>query len=376
MNYSHGKVKTVISLGSIVNNYTCVRERSGKEVIPVVKGDAYGHGLVEVAQALGDAGAKTFAVGTVEEGMLLRERNKDCGILSMLGPVESHEFPALWECGITAFIHSFEQLERLARKSRRFSRPLPIAIKFDTGMRRLGFTLSDVPRLASMISDAKKLDVRMLSSHLATADDPDSEEFLKQQVNEFENIRKTMRNLGFDIEANISNSAAALAYPGLGCRQHRVGILLYGVNPLAGTPAAHLCGALEPAMSVKSVVISKHSLKAGQAISYGCTFTAEKDMTVAIVAAGYANGYSRALSNSGEMCIRGKRARIVGRVCLQMAAIDVTAIPKTRVGDDVYLLGGKGKGAIDIYELAKWWKSIPAEVMNAFSVNKREFRHA
>jgi len=376
MIYSHGKVKTVISLKNIVNNYASIRVLSGKEVIPVVKGDAYGHGLIQVAEALGNAGAKTFAVGTVEEGMILRESNKDCGILSMLGPVERHEFPALWDFGITAFIHSFEQLEMLSTQARRRRRSLPVALKFDTGMRRLGFTLSDIPALTGILGQSDKLRVRMISSHLATADDPASQDFLKEQVNEFENIRKTMLNLGFDIEANISNSAATLAYPSIGYQKQRVGILLYGVNPLADTRSAHLCRDLEPAMSVKSVVISKHTLKAGQAISYGCTFTAEKDMNVAIVAAGYANGYSRTLSNSGEMCIHGKRARIVGRVCLQMAAIDVTDIPQARVGDEVFLLGGSGQGRIGIYELSKWWKSIPAEVMNAFSINKREFEYA
>jgi len=376
MTAARGKVKAVISLSSVVNNYQTLCKASGQRIIPVVKSDAYGHGLLEVTDALAQAGATAFAVGSVAEGIRLRKHNPFCTILSLLGPVEHYEYQALWEADILGFIHCFEQLDAIAACAPSLPRELRIALKFDTGMRRLGFTLSDIPALCSRIQAMPQVHVTMVTSHLAVSDDPETEGFTRMQAAAFEAIRTALLARGFLFDSSISNSAATLAYPELGYQQQRAGITLYGVNPLWGTKYAHRCGDLQPAMSVKSIVLSVHALSAGQVIGYGCAFTARRDMSVAIVAAGYADGYCRKLSNTGEMCIHGKRAKIVGRISMQMTAIDVTNIPEVKAGDEVYLLGGNGKGKISIYRLSKWWDSIPAEVMNALSINSKEYVYA
>lgn len=371
-----GKVRTIISLSSIVHNYKAVARATRRTVLPVVKGDAYGHGLPEVAGALAAAGARSFAVGSVEEAVILRESNPTCGVYSMLGPVEPHEYLALWEYEITGFIHCFDQLDRIEELARSRRDTLDIVLKFDTGMRRLGFTLKDVPDIARRLRRMDTVNVKMITSHFSTADDPAAHGYASMQADRFKAIRAALLERGFSFRSSISNSAASLVFPGLTCGVQRIGIMLYGVNPLHGTRCEHMCQGLKPAMSAKSVIIARHELKAGEAISYGCAFEAPHDMTVAIVAAGYGDGYSRNLSNRGEMLVHGRRARIVGRVCLQMSAIDVTNIENARVGDPVTLLGPDGKDEISIYELSGWWKSIPADVINSLSNNRREYVYA
>lgn len=371
-----GKVRTIISLSSIVHNYKAVSKATRGSVLPVVKADAYGHGLPEVAGALGAAGARSFAVGTVEEAVSLRESSPTCGIYSMLGPVEPHEYPALWEYGVTGFIHCFDQLERISELARARRAPLDIVLKFDTGMRRLGFTLKDVPEIARRLRRMDTVNLKMITSHFSTADDPEAHGHASMQTGRFKAIRAALLERGFDFRSSISNSAASLVFPELTYGVKRIGIMLYGVNPLRGTRCENLCHDLKPAMSAKSVIIARHELKAGEAISYGCAFEAPHDMAVAIVAAGYGDGYSRNLTNRGEMLVHGRRAKIVGRVCLQMTAIDVTDIHDARVGDPATLLGPDGRDEICIYELSGWWKSIPADVMQSFSNNRREYVHA
>lgn len=395
------KLTAVIDLAAIVHNYELLN-KAGGAVIPVVKADAYGHGLLQVAQVLSHAGARTFAVGTVEEGVALRAGGHARTIVSLLGPVDGAEYQALWDANILPFIHSFEQLRRvLAMAAERVATaPLPgdgpdqvpdqepgrgpgdfaegeetlsIALKFDTGMRRLGFTLADVPEIAALLRGVKNVQLAMLSSHLATADEPESTEYVAAQDATFQAIRDALERKGFPVEANLANSAAILANPELRFDAQRAGIALYGANPFAGTAKAALGRDLRPAMSVKTVLLSVHPLKAGQSISYGCTYTAQKDMTVAVVAAGYADGYSRCLTGKAWMCLRGRRVPVVGRICMQLCAVDVTGLDGAAPGDDIWLLGGDGAGRISPEELAGWWGTIPYEVFCLLGLNKRAY---
>ena len=374
MSILYNKMKVVIDLANIQKNYQLLSGRAAK-VIAVVKADAYGHGLVPVAQALAKSGVRDFAVGTVEEGAALRVSGLDGTILSLLGPVEDQDYPAMWEYGITPFLHSYEQVDKLAELAPTQAGVLPLALKFDTGMRRLGFTLSDVPALSERLKGLDRVRVAMLSSHLATADEPQSLEYLDYQAKGFRAVAQALTAQGFRFETSLANSSAILAGRDLPTQASRAGIALYGANPFHGTRLAHLGQGLLPAMSVKTLVVSVHALKAGQTISYGRTFQADADMRVAVVAAGYADAYSRGLSSKAGMCLHGQRVRVLGRVCMQLTAVDVTNLPQARVGDEIYLLGGDGPGAVSPEELAEWWGSIPYEAFCLLGLNKREYRN-
>lgn len=372
MSILYSKVTAVIELANIVHNYQVLRAASGNP-IAVIKADAYGHGLSQVAQVLANAGADTFAVGTVEEAVALRATGHAHRVIALLGPVEDAEYAALWSAGVIPFLHTFEQLDRLAQLEKAQDEVLPVALKFDTGMRRLGFTLADVPALAERLKAMKNVRLDMVSSHLATADEPESLAYVAAQAGEFAAIRREFTALGFAHTANIANSAAILGHPDLHLDQQRAGIALYGGNPFHGTEREALGRGLRPAMSVKTRILSVHGLRAGQSVSYGCTYTAPEDKTVAIVAAGYADAYSRALSGKAQMCLKGRRVPILGRVCMQMCAVDVTGMEGVRAGDDIWLLGGEGAGRITPEELASWWGTITYEVFCLLGLNKREF---
>ena len=372
MSILYNKVTAVIELANIIHNYRLLQAASGA-VVPVVKADAYGHGLAQVAHALSNEGADTFAVGTVEEAVALRATGQAHRVIALLGPVEDSEYRALWDAGVIGFLHSFTQLDKLDEHQEARSEVLPVALKFDTGMRRLGFTLADVPAVAARLKAMRNVRLEMISSHLATADEPQSLDYLLAQAEEFAAIRRALRDQGLTPTANIANSAAILGHPELHLDNQRAGIALYGANPFYGTSKEELGRELRPAMSVKTKVLSVHPLKAGQSISYGCTYTASQDMTVAIVAAGYADAYSRGLSSTAEMCLRGKRAKVLGRVCMQMCAVDVSEIPGAAPGDDIWLLGGEGQGRVTPEDLAGWWGTITYEVFCMLGLNKREY---
>ena len=372
MSIPFNTVTAVIEPANIVHNYRLLNKIAGA-VIPVVKADAYGHGLMQVAKALALAGAETFAVGTVAEAVALRASGHAKRIISLLGPVWDHEYDQLFEADIIPFVHNFTLLKRLEHIHADKEKVLSIALKFDTGMRRLGFTLADVPQLAQTLRALKNVRLWMIASHLATADEPQSLEYVREQEAMFAAIRKAFADEGLKPKACLANSAAILAHPDLHLDYQRGGIALYGCNPFHGTPLENAGQGLKPAMSVKTAVLSVHPLKAGQSISYGRTYTAQKDMTVAIAAVGYADAYSRGLSGKAQMCLRGRRARVLGRVCMQMTAVDVTDIPDAAPGDDIWLLGGEGEAAITPEELAGWWGTITYEVFCLLGLNKREY---
>ncbi len=377
MSILYNKFEVRVRLAAIRANYRLLCGHGGR-VIGVIKADAYGHGLNEVAQALSQEGCDTFAIGSVEEGAALRQYLRGAGInariLSLLGPVDPEDYPLLWEHEIIPFVGSFRQLETLAGQAARVGKALPVSLKFDTGMARLGFTAVDIPRLVERLREAPLVKPVMASSHLATADDPEAVNYVMSQAGRFEEIISTLAQAGFPVEANLANSAGILAHQKLHHQSQRGGIALYGANPFAGTAWEHLGKGLTPAMEVRTKIVSVHPLKKGQCISYGCTYTAERDMTVAIVAAGYADAYSRGLTGKGaQMLVAGRRVPQIGRVCMQLCACDVSDVPDVRPGDWAVLLGGTGPLAISAEELASWWGTISYEVFCLLGMNRRVY---
>jgi len=373
MTILHNYVRTRVRVGNIAANYELLR-RHGGHVLAVVKADAYGHGLVETGQALAGAGCDAFAVGSVAEGAALRDSGVAADIVSLLGPVLPEDDALLLEKGIIGFIHDFDQLARLGGRCAASGKTARVALKFDTGMSRLGFREADAPKLATLVAGMPGIAVAMVSSHLATADVPAAFDYVAEQGERFGRICRTLRASGLSFAGSLCNSAGILAHGSrFGFDTRRAGVALYGVNPFLGTDLESLGQGLLPAMETVTRIVSVHDLPRGASISYGRAFVADRDMRVAIVAAGYADAYSRSLSNQGFMCLSGRRVPILGRVCMQLTAVDVSGIDAVRPGDSIHLLGGQGPGAITADELAVWWGTIPYEVFCLFGLNPREF---
>ncbi|CAM2058816.1 Alanine racemase [Desulfovibrionales bacterium] len=379
--YNH--IKVAVRLDAIRYNYKILKAAGGN-IMPVVKADAYGHGLVAVGQALAEAGATALAVGTVEEAVQLRESSFGGNIVAMLGANDASEARAAREYDIIPFVFHRRQLELLtttASGQYNGKRRLSIGLKFNTCMARLGFELYEAAKLVDTLSHFPAVRLDLVASHLAVADtydDPDAMAFNRECSHRFMEAVGILRAAGHIVQASLANSAAILAWPELRLDIQRPGIALYGVNPFYGTSLAHLGQMLQPAMEVRAPVLQIHRLTKGATVSYGRTFTAPENMTIAVIAAGYADAYSWRLSSpkgtGGAVLLQGQRAPLLGRICMQMVMVDVSRLPEIQPGDQALLLGGEGIEAIHAEELASWWQTIPYEVVCLLGLNPRHYK--
>lgn len=369
----YNKLRVRVNLDNLCHNYRLYRQLSDN-VIPIIKSDAYGHGLAEVSRALDEAG--TFGVGFVNEAVALRESGCDKRIMALLGPLDDADYAALWDHDILAALAQMGQLEKVAEIAQKRG-PIKIGLKFDTGMRRLGFLPEDAEVVIEFLKANPAIEPVMVSSHLASADEPQKQPDVALQADRFETVIAAFRHAGFDVEVNLANSAGGLGHEPCRHDSIRLGIALYGSNPFHGTEWDDLGKELKPAMEVSAPVLQVHPLRKGEGIHYGWTHVAESDRMVAILGVGYADNYSRGLSNTGFVNIHGRRAPILGRVCMQMTAVDVTDImsegTEVAVGDRAWLLGGPGDGTITPEDLAGWWGTITYEVFCLLGMNPREY---
>jgi alanine racemase len=385
MGIFYNKIRVLVDLSVLRRNYRLLAAK-GSRVLSVVKSDAYGHGLAEVSRALAAEGCRDFAVGTVDEALTLRGSGCAGRILSLLGPVDEPEFEALFAPSSAAgegaplvpFLGDFDQIAHLAQVARRMEGTAQVCLKLDTGMSRLGFTTDQVPAALDLLRAIPNVRVALTASHLATADEPSQAAYVAEQARAFAASLALVRAVYPGAEATLANSGAILAHPDTHHDLQRAGIALYGINPFRGTAWEAKGAGLSPAMSVTAPVVAVHPVAAGRTVSYGRTFTAPRDMRVAVVAAGYADGYSRGLSGKGAMCLGGARRPILGRVCMQLTAVDVTDGPAVKVGDRAFLLGGDGTngagpGAVSPEDLAGWWGTITYEAFCVLGLNNREF---
>ncbi|MBU1003311.1 MAG: alanine racemase [Proteobacteria bacterium] len=372
MSIGYNHVRARIHVQAIADNFKDMNRRGGN-CFAVVKSDAYGHGLSTVAEALAGAGARTLAVGTVGEAAVLANTTFTGRVVSLLGPQLPEDYALAVKRRVICFCGRREQLRRLDEAAGAAGGKALVSLKFDTGMRRLGFLPEEATEILELLRGLVHLEAVMVSSHLATADEPGAEAFVHEQATRFKEIVRVLRAGGLVVEANLCNSAALLAFPEYHFDGQRPGISLYGGNPFYGTSKENLGCCLRPAMEVTSRIYQVHDLKSGEGINYGLTYCAERDMRVAIVGVGYADNYSRALSGKSWMVVAGQRVPVVGRVCMQMTAVDVSAVPEARAGDTVWLMGGDSAVAIHACELAQWWGTISYEVYCLMGMNPREY---
>ena len=368
--YNH--VRTRINLAALVHNFELIRGLAANPA-PVIKSDAYGHGLPQAAGAFFEAGARTMAAGTVGEASVLKDTVPEVEVISLLGPLDAADYRCVCERDIVAFVGSTEQLLLLEEAARLSGTTARVALKFDTGMARLGFGRGEAAGVADTLDGLEHVRATMVCSHLATADDPAQTEYAREQGMRFARIVETLHARGLDVRASLANSGAIFGHPELHHDLQRPGIALYGANPFHGTSWQDKGPRLLAAMQVSSRLVQVRTIPAGQSVSYGRTFTAPSEMRVGIVAVGYADNYSRGLSGKASMLIHGRRVPVLGRVCMQLTAVDLGDVPQAAVGDEVFMLGGDGPAPILADELAAWWGTITYEVFCLLGQNPREY---
>ena len=361
-----------IDLDALAHNYGRLRQHIGPRVrfLGVVKADAYGHGAVQVARTLQELGADYLAVSSIDEAMELRAGGIHMPIL-ILGHTPPERVEELLRYHITQTVTCEAKALEYSAEAVRCGGTLKVHIKVDTGMSRLGFRVDEAAELADYLRTLKEVRPVLVMSHLAASDTPALDDFTHEQARRFHEATESMKAVFPGLKTSLTNSPGLLCWPSYVGDLARPGVTLYGGNPLHGTDRAKLGMGLLPVMEMAAPVLSVHPVVKGATVSYGCLYTAPKDIRAAVVGAGYADGYPRSLSMRGSVLIRGQRAPILGRVCMQMCIVDVTDIPGVEPGDTAYLLGGSGPLAIRPEELAEWWGTISYEVFCALGRNRR-----
>ena len=347
---------------AILHNYRVLSSAMprGVSVMPVVKADAYGHGMEKVAQALAKEGAMFFAVAIAEEGIALRNCGVSCNVLVMGAATERAAVEAI-QHGLTQTVfepHMVNVLNRLGKAARKSAK---VHIKLDTGMGRIGLqTETEARQLAEALASAEWVQATGIYTHFADADNPAADgginDFSHQQLEQFLKLKSIFSS---SLTAHAANSALSLLAPEASFQMVREGIALYGYPPVKTSLP------LRRALRWETEIVHIKEVAKGTSLGYGRTFVAPGNMRIATVAVGYGDGYHRTCSNRAEMLVRGKRAKVVGRVCMDQTMIDVTEIEGASVGDAAVLIGAQGADEIGADELAVWAETISYEVLLA-----------
>jgi len=366
-----GRTWAEVSLAALGGNFHAVQKHVGQDVTicAVVKADGYGHGAVECARALESEGAEWLGVTDAAEGLALRGAGVTARILLMTGIWKGEEdgivaqnlTPTIWEPW------HIETLERAARKRQMV---LPVHLKIDTGMHRLGAPPEAVPRLAEMLSACRHLSLDGVSTHFASAEVLDAEDAVRQ-MKCFEEGLAVLQNCGLQPRfVHMGNSAAMSARPDTWKTMVRPGIALYGYSlafTRGGEPAAVAPLPLRPVLSWKTRVLTVKDVAAGEAVGYMGTFVTKARSRIAVLPVGYADGYPRLLSNRARVIVGGEYAPVVGRVSMDLTIVDVTHIRGVAVGDEVILIGRDNGKSVDAVELARLCESVPYEILCGLS---------
>lgn len=344
-----------INLDNLRHNFSLAKKTAGCGVnfLAIIKADAYGHGAVSVARVLLEEGASMLGVATVDEALELRESGIGSPIV-ILGGVYPDEVKSVLTHDLTPAIFSVESAASLNSCAKREGKVARYHLKVDTGMNRLGVTYESLPGFLECLSGFSCLAMEGVFSHFANADCGDVA-YTNWQLSVFKSAIVQIINNGFRPRYyHIANSAGLLAFPESHFNMVRPGIMLYGAS-------SYNSSSLMPVMKLKTRVIEVKKLPVGSPVSYGGTFVTKRPTRVAILPVGYADGYMRALSNRAFVSIRGKRAPVVGSVCMDLTIIDITDIEDAGIGDEVILFGDEVVGVCDV---AQWGGTIPYELLS------------
>lgn len=347
----YDRVKAVVSLDAIARNFEEMRKNIAEDtkIMAVIKADGYGHGAQAIAMMIHDYPyIWGFAVATPEEAIELRNSGVTKPVL-ILGLVFEEYFPELISRDISLAVADLSMAEKLNQEASRQDKRVHIHLALDTGMSRIGFADNEESvEEVRKINGLENVRIEGMFTHFARADEKDKAP-AKAQLRRYLDFSELLEKAGIKIPLrHCSNSAGIIRMPEANLNIVRAGITIYGIYPSSQVERDIV--KLTPAMELISHVTFVKDIPAGTAVSYGGTFVAEKPVRVATVPAGYADGYPRSLSGRGWVLIRGKRAPILGRICMDQFMVDVTDIPEVKPGDKVVLIGKDGKEEISMEE--------------------------
>ena len=364
-----GKNRVEIDLSSIAHNVRMIRKRIGLGVgiMGVIKSEAYGHGASRVARLLQSLNVEMLAVASVEEGIALRDRGIKIPIL-VLGCVFPEEAGVLLRYSLIPNLCDEALAHRLSACAGALGKVASVHVKIDTGMGSMGVHHSEAVRFIREVADTENLLIEGLFTHFSSSTEIDSSH-THEQLRIFNDVVRETEALGICIPLrHAANSGAILRMPEtfLNMNMVRPGMLLYGLCPSCPDTdhIAHSIG-VRPAMALKTSLGFIKNISAGETVSYGRTFRAQRPTRVGVLPMGYDNGYIRALSNAAEVVIRGRRVPVIGRVRMNHVHIDITGVPEAKVGDDVVLFGGQGSPSVSAEEVAGLIGTVPYEVVCA-----------
>lgn len=359
-----------IDLDCISHNLNLIKKITGIPVIAVVKADAYGHGALEVSRRLMAEGVSYLAIAYLEEGVKLREGGINAPILALF---ERKELSGLIDYNLIPVIHDMDMAERLSEEAIKRNVMIDVHVKIDTGMGRLGFKVDKAIDEIERITKLGNLRVKGIMSHFSEADMADRD-YAKMQIQEFIKIKNALNDRFNGILCHIANSAAVFSMKDSYLDAVRPGLAIYGYSPFPDLSEDKRVTELRPSMTVKTKILTIRKVSKGTPISYGRTFITTRDSIIALLPVGYADGFMRYLSNNADVLIRGKRAPVVGRVCMDLTMVDVTGINEVSSDDDVILIGPQGDEEITTWELAKRAGTIPYEITTSLgSRSKRVY---
>ena len=373
MDHTHFRVKADVDLDAIAKNIKAIQKglKDGVRTCAVIKADAYGHGAVPVAKRV-EPLVDFFAVATIEEALELR-RNLIFTPILILGYVHHSRSMEAVANDVRLTVFDYDTAKKISDSAAALQKKAYIHIKIDTGMSRIGFppdaeTLEVIKRIRAL----PNIEIEGIFTHLFGADERSKASAMKQ-IMTFTEFCNDLEKAGIKIPVkHCSNSAAAINLSLANCDMVRLGIAMYGLYPSRYVRQIPL----KPALSLKSHIVMLKEIKAGTSVSYGATWTAPKDTMVATIPVGYADGYMRLLSGRGYVLIRGKKAPILGRVCMDQLMVDVSRIPKAKLFDEVVLIGKQKDGEITAEELADLAETINYEIVCSISPRVPRIYHS
>jgi alanine racemase len=346
-----------IDLRVLENNYRILNKTTGTPVMPVVKANAYGHGLEEVAKTVEKRGAQWCGVARIEEALLLRKAGVQMNIL-VLGYTAPQRVPEALVNKISLTVYDPQIIEAYIQQLGPLTQKLNVQVKVDTGMGRLGIPSEKAIEFILQVKEQSQFHLQGIFTHFACADEP-TKPYTQQQLEKFNNILKNLQSQGIRPELiHSANSAAAINFPTARFDIIRCGLAFYGISPSNET---HLPEGIKPALSWKTRLISIKQFPAGHGLSYGYKYFTKKTEKIGVIAAGYGDGLRRQMGNT--VILRGKRVPIVGTVCMDQCIVQIDNVPDAQVGDEVVLIGNQGKDEISATDVAKEWNTISYEVI-------------
>ena len=359
-----------IDLGAVSHNLGIIRSITGNHpIIAVVKADAYGHGAVEVSKRLVEQGVSCLAVAFNDEAIALRQAGVRIPILVLF----DRDVNDCFAYDLIPVVRDLSSARKLSVEAKKRGRPLSVHIKVDTGMGRIGFPYDSALEEIMAVLKMDSLNITGLMSHFSDSDIADKS-FAELQLKRFQEIRTKLlarrKNDEAPLLCHMANSAAVLSFKDAHFDAVRPGLMLYGHSPLKPSGGGGNSG-LIPAMTLKTGILDLRRMPPGSPISYGRTFITRRESLIAVLPLGYADGYSRQFSNNAHVLVRGKRAPVVGRVCMDLTMVDVTEIDGVEDHDETVLLGRQGGEEITALEMAIRGNTIPYEILTALGGRSR-----